>query len=175
MTAIRGALAIALCVSAVTTACDREKREFTLPAPSVRVGAPADAGATIFAHYERNAQALATGKRLFTWYNCNGCHASGGGGSGPALMDDVWIYGSEPITIYQTIYSGRPNGMPAFGGRIPENQLWQLVAYVRSLAGLGSRDAAPNRDDAMLGHPPEAELDEQKPKTATPSGASSRP
>ena len=127
------------------------------------------------AYYEHNAQALATGKRLFTWYNCNGCHASGGGGSGPALMDDVWIYGSEPTTIYQTIHDGRPNGMPSFGSRIPEDQIWQLVAYVRSLAGLGATDAAPNRDDAMLGHPPEAQLDEQKPKIATPSGASSRP
>jgi cytochrome c oxidase cbb3-type subunit 3 len=169
MTAVRGALAIALCMSAVT-ACEREKREFTPPAPTARVGAQ-----DIIASYERNAQALAAGKRLFTWYNCKGCHASGGGGSGPALMDDVWIYGSDPMTIYLTIYSGRPNGMPAFGGRIPESHIWQLVAYVRSLAGLGSRDAAPNRDDAMLGHPPEAQLDEQKPKTATPSEASSRP
>jgi cytochrome c oxidase cbb3-type subunit 3 len=90
-------------------------------------------------------------------------------------MDDVWIYGSEPMTIYETISSGRPNGMPAFGARMTEDQVWQLVAYVRSLAGLGSRDAAPNRDDAMLGHPPEAQLDAQTPKTATPSAASSRP
>jgi len=173
MTAIRGAHAIALCVSAVT-ACEREKREFTPPAQGARVGAQADAGA-IIAYYEHNAQALATGKRLFISYNCKGCHASGDGGSGPALMDDVWIYGSEPMTVYLTIYGGRPNGMPAFGGRIPENQIWQLIAYVRSLAGPGSRDAASNRDDAMLGHPPEAQVDEQKPKTATASGASSRP
>lgn len=159
-------------MSAVT-ACERAKRDFTLPAQGARVGALADAGA-IFAHYERNAQALATGRRLFTWYNCNGsCDRRRG--SGPARMDGVWIYGSEPMTIYQTIYGGRPNGMPAFGGRIPENQLWPLVAYVRSLAGLGSRDAARDRDDPMLGHPPEAQLDEQKPKTATPSGAPSRP
>jgi hypothetical protein len=32
-----------------------------------------------------------------------------------------------------------------------------------------------NRDDAMLGHPPEAPLDEQKLKMATPSRAPSRP
>jgi len=174
MTAIRGAFALALCMSALT-ACERERREFTLPAPSARVGARGDAGAIDIASYERNAQALATGKRLFSWYNCTGCHASGGGGSGPALMDDVWIYGSDPLTIYLTIHDGRANGMPGFGGRIPEHQIWQLVAYVRSLAGLGSGDAAPNRDDAMLGHPPEAQLDPQTPKTSTPSGASSRP
>jgi cytochrome c oxidase cbb3-type subunit 3 len=173
MTVIGAAFAIALCILAAT-ACEREKREFTLPAKKARVGARADADA-IIASYERNAQALATGKRLFTWYNCNGCHASGGGGSGPALMDDVWIYGSDPMTIYLTIYDGRPNGMPGFGTRITENQIWQLVAYVRSLAGLGSSDAAPNRDDAMLGHPPEAQLDAQKPRIATPSGAASRP
>lgn len=112
---------------------------------------------------------------MFTWSNCNGCHASGGAGPAPVRMDGVWIYGSEPMTIYQTIYGGRPNGMPALSGRIPENQLRQLAASVRSLAGLGSRDAARNRDDPMLGHPPEAQFDEQKPKTATPSGAPSRP
>ena len=173
MTVIRSALALALCMSAVA-ACEREQRDFASPELGARAGAGGEAGAVI-AHYERNAQALATGKRLFTWYNCNGCHASGGGGSGPALMDDVWIYGSEPMSIYLTIYGGRPNGMPAFGQRIPAIQIWQLVAYVRSLAGLGSTDAAPNRDDAMLGHPPEAQLDQQTPKMATPSGASSRP
>lgn len=167
-------VAAALVCMLAVTACERERREFASPAPSAAVGARADSGA-IIASYERNAPAVATGKRLFTWYNCNGCHASGGGGSGPALMDDVWIYGSEPLAIYLTIYAGRPNGMPGFGGRIPENQMWQLVAYVRSLAGLGSSDAAPNRDDAMLGHPPEAQLDPQTPKRSTPSGASSRP
>jgi cytochrome c oxidase cbb3-type subunit 3 len=172
MSALR-ALALALC-AATMTACERESRRFDPPIPGARIGAQADAAAMI-SHYEGNAQALANGKRLFGWYNCKGCHASGGGNSGPALMDDVWIYGSDPATIYQTIYGGRPNGMPAYGGRIPEDQIWQLVAYVRSLAGLGPQDAAPNRDDAMLGHPPEAELDKQKPKTATPSGASSRP
>ena len=38
------------------------------------------------------------GKRLFSWYNCIGCHANGGGGIGPPLMDDEWIYGSRPRT-----------------------------------------------------------------------------
>jgi cytochrome c oxidase cbb3-type subunit III len=173
MSAIRGVLAIGLCVTAVA-ACEREKRDFAGRAQGASVAARADPGATI-AYYEGNAQALATGKRLFAWYNCKGCHASGGGGAGPALMDDVWIYGSDPTTIYETISGGRPNGMPAFGARATDEQIWQLVAYVRSLAGLGSPSAAPNRDDAMLGHPPEAMLDQQTPKTATPSGASSRP
>ena len=123
----------------------------------------------MIAHYERNAYALAAGKRLFTWYNCNGCHAGGGGGSGPALMDDVWIYGSEPMTIYQTIAFGRPNGMPAFGTRVPEDQLWQLAAYVRSMSGLAPQDGAPNRDDALLTRTPESFSDKQEPERAQPA------
>ena len=45
--------------------------------------------------YEDNAYHLSEGKRLYTWFNCNGCHAKGGGGSGPPLMDDRWIYGAR--------------------------------------------------------------------------------
>ena len=64
-------------------------------------------------------------------------------------MDDDWIYGGDAPAIYRDASrDGRPNGMPSFGSRIPEDQIWQLVAYVRSLSGLAPQDAAPNRDDA---------------------------
>ncbi len=159
-----------VCVGLLVNACEREHRGFNPPAPGARVQMQADRGAMI-AHYERNAYALSTGKRLWTWYNCNGCHANGGGGSGPALMDDVWIYGGDAQSLYRTIAEGRPNGMPAFGGRIPEDQIWQLVAYVRSLSGLAPLDAAPNRNDAFLTRTPESFSDSQKPERAQPSGA----
>ena len=42
------------------------------------------------AAYYDNAEAVNTGKRLFGQYNCSGCHSNGGGGMGPALMDDEW-------------------------------------------------------------------------------------
>jgi cytochrome c oxidase cbb3-type subunit 3 len=113
--------------------------------------------------YDENAYALAEGKRLFHWYNCTGCHAEGGGGSGPALMDNVWIYGSDTANVFATIVQGRPNGMPAFGGRIPEKEVWQLVAYVRSMSGLVSSQAAPNRPDAMHAKKPESEVERQPP------------
>jgi cytochrome c oxidase cbb3-type subunit 3 len=45
--------------------------------------------------------------------------------------------------------------MPSFRGRIPEEQAWQIVAYVRSMSGLVSSDSAPNRGDTLLGGPPE--------------------
>ena len=53
---------------------------------------------------------------------------------GPSLMDDEWIYGGRLEQIHQTIVEGRPNGMPAWGGKIPDQQIWQIAAYVRSMS-----------------------------------------
>jgi cytochrome c oxidase cbb3-type subunit III len=86
------------------------------------------------AQYYDNADAVGMGKRLFAQFNCNGCHSSGGGGMGPSLMDNQWIYGGRLAQIHQTLVVGRPNGMPAWGGKIPDEQLWQIAAYVRSLS-----------------------------------------
>ena len=80
---------------------------------------------------------LAEGKRLFSQWNCSGCHANGGGGMGPPLMDRTWIYGSSPESVYSSIVRGRPNGMPSFSGRIPQHQL--ADADLRSPAQLFAR------------------------------------
>ena len=170
----RAWLAIAFCAVLLLAACEREKREFD-PGPE---GAQLDKSMVAvdrITHYERNAYALAAGKRLWTWYNCSGCHATGGGGaSGPALMDSKWVHGWDAAAIYESIAAGRPNGMPAFRGRIPEDQLWQLTAYVRSLSGLAPQDGAPNRDDALLTRNPESFSDKQTPRSAEPGGAMGR-
>ena len=125
--------------------------------------------------YEENAQALSEGKRLFAAYNCTGCHAHGGGAIGPALMDEKWIYGSEPQQVFSTIVEGRPNGMPSFGPRVPAYQIWQLVAYVRSLSGLVDKQAAPGRDDAMQLDKPENSRSTEKPIDSNPSQSEERP
>ena len=110
--------------------------------------------------YEENAYAVNEGKRLFDWYNCSGCHAHGGGGMGPPLMDDEWIYGSEPGHLYDTIVEGRPNGMPSYGGHIPNEQVWKLVAYVRALGQLTHKSASPGRNDSL--YPGESEQYRQR-------------
>lgn len=84
--------------------------------------------------YYDNADAVGQGKRLYNQYNCVGCHFNGGGGIGPPLMDDIWIYGGRLDQIYDSVYQGRPNGMPAWGGKIPDQQIWQIAAYVRSMS-----------------------------------------
>ncbi len=100
--------------------------------------------------YEGNAQAISEGQRLFNWYNCAGCHGvHGGGGIGPPLTSQQLIYGSAPDNIFDTITKGRPRGMPSWGGRIPESQIWQLVAFVRSLSGKEPLNATPARSDSL--------------------------
>ena len=117
--------------------------------------------------YSENAYALAEGKHLFVYMNCVGCHANGGGGMGPPLMDATWLYGSSPEEVYKTILHGRPNGMPAFAGRLPDYQLWQLAHYVRSISGLAERYAAPGRADHMKSKPPENSIEPVTPRPAT--------
>jgi cytochrome c oxidase cbb3-type subunit 3 len=121
--------------------------------------------------YEENAYALSQGKSLFRKFNCSGCHSQGGGGMGPALMDDKWTYGSEPANVYATIVQGRPNGMPAFGGHLTNEQVWQLVAYVRSMSGQVREDAAPSRSDEFQTAPPEGRREKEVPKNAADAAA----
>src|SRR5947209_5761703 len=46
--------------------------------------------------YANNAFALSQGQQLYKQYNCNTCHANGGGDIGPPFTDEKWIYGAEP-------------------------------------------------------------------------------
>jgi cytochrome c oxidase cbb3-type subunit 3 len=54
--------------------------------------------------------------------------------------------------------------MPAFGGRVPDQQVWQLVAYVQSLSGQTPQDASPGRDDDMSEKKPEMRKERERPK-----------
>ncbi|HET7457188.1 MAG TPA: c-type cytochrome [Gemmatimonadaceae bacterium] len=84
--------------------------------------------------YEGNARARATGAQLFVAYNCIDCHgADGSGAMGPSLADGRWHFGGAPAEVFESIYQGRPDGMPSWGGRIADDQIWMLVTYVRSL------------------------------------------
>lgn len=84
--------------------------------------------------YYGDQVALAEGRRLFLWYNCYGCHGGhGGGGMGPSLRDPRWRYGDSDAHIFASIAEGRGNGMPAWGSKIPSDQIWKLVAYIKSM------------------------------------------
>jgi cytochrome c oxidase cbb3-type subunit 3 len=152
--------AAALACLAALTSCQREKRDLR-PAPvqaalfgnsaresTLQPGGPL-AGQQVNNPFHGNAYGISEGQRLFSWYNCSGCHSHGGGGMGPPLIKKDWIYGGEPENLFDTIVKGRPNGMPTWGGRIPEYQVWQLVAYIRSLNEEQPKSATPVRSDEM--------------------------
>jgi cytochrome c oxidase cbb3-type subunit III len=164
----------------IAVACEREERGFRVQTPdSNRIAAKRmtdlQAGQTtatpeVRNEYENNAQALSTGKQLFEQMNCVGCHAHGGGAIGPPLMDAKWIYGSQPDQIFATIVEGRPNGMPSFRGKLPDYQVWQIAAYVRSLSGQVPKHAAPGRSDDMQYATPENSTHQEKPLQGGPAG-----
>jgi cytochrome c oxidase cbb3-type subunit 3 len=156
--ALTGLCALAL-AGVLLAGCPREERRFrSLPASSVRpevarmselqpgppTGDPAAANPNI-----KNAAAISDGMELYLQMNCVGCHFHGGGGIGPPLMDQKWIYGSDPENIFSTIVQGRPNGMPAFRAKLTDDQVWKIVAYVQSLGGLPDQSALPGRPDHL--------------------------
>lgn len=149
---VRAAVLVAVLVAVLALAgCRRETRPPPPPPASAVPGQSLEAsGAEHTAkRYEENAYAVSQGMTWYRAYNCNGCHANGGGNMGPPLMDAAWRYGADPASVYATIANGRPNGMPAFGAHVPEDQLWQLVAYVRSMSGQLREDVAPTRGDTL--------------------------
>ena len=94
--------------------------------------------------YAGNAAAANEGRQLFVQYNCSGCHGGrAGGGMGPSLRDSFWTYGSRDAQLLGSITEGRPAGMPAWGGRIPEDQMWKIITYIRTLGTPQEPDAPP--------------------------------
>jgi cytochrome c oxidase cbb3-type subunit 3 len=97
-------------------------------------GMPIPRGMVLRNPYEGNAGAVATGAKLFVAYNCIDCHgADGSGAMGPSLADGRWHFGGTNAEVYESIYQGRPDGMPAWGSLLSSDQIWTLVTYVRSL------------------------------------------
>ena len=158
--------------------CDRERRESrgsplaeSAPAAVAPTGFAAGPGGALGAadprdeEYRGNAYHVSQGQLLYDRFNCVGCHARGGGAMGPALMDAEWIYGSRMDQIVATIAEGRPNGMPSWRGRITEQQMWQLAAYVLSLSGNVPKDVPPSRGDNIgTIEPPTLKDDEDVPQ-----------
>lgn len=62
---------------------------------------------------------------------CHGIHAEGG--KGPALNRGEFAAGDRDIDIYRVIARGVPGSeMPAFGARNTEENIWRMVAFLRT-------------------------------------------
>jgi len=66
---------------------------------------------------------------------CHGADAKGNSAVGaPDLTDNVWLYGSTPSKITQTIMFGRAGVMPAQKAALGDDKVHLLAAYVYSLS-----------------------------------------
>jgi cytochrome c oxidase cbb3-type subunit 3 len=108
-------------------------------------------------------QAAVEGGRAAFRVNCVQCHGSGAAGAKgyPNLNDDDWLWGGDLKTIEYTITHGvrnpdhpqtRMSQMPAFGrdGILNDQQIGDLVAYVRMISSQRSADAAAQRGAALF-------------------------
>ena len=95
-------------------------------------------------------ESIAAGKKAYDT-NCGGCHGNvaqgadkagivisviedSGGKQPPDLTDDKWDNGSTDGEIFMTIKKGiAPTMMAPWEGRIPDNDIWSIVNYVRSI------------------------------------------
>ncbi|MDQ6779877.1 MAG: c-type cytochrome [Candidatus Eremiobacteraeota bacterium] len=107
-----------------------------VPLGDVAGAAQSNLSAQIPNPYGRDPQAVQQGHELFIKMNCAGCHGYGAKGAmGPNLTDGYWRYGGVPASIFNSIYQGRPQGMPAWNPALPPQDIWKLVAYIQSLGG----------------------------------------
>ena len=91
------------------------------------------------------------GERLFGQYGCSSCHPLEGQGRGPnlrgvygtrisladgrsALVDDAFIRESILNPNAHVVAGYKPDIMPSYQGQISEEQLLQLIVYIKSLA-----------------------------------------
>ncbi|RMJ06012.1 Cbb3-type cytochrome c oxidase subunit CcoP2 [Marinobacter litoralis] len=90
-----------------------------------------------FSGREKEAEAAEAGAAVFA-QACAACHGADGKGmhavGAPNLTDDIWLYGSTYEWIKETVVNGRQNQMPAQKGRLTDDQIHILAAYVYSLS-----------------------------------------
>jgi copper transport protein len=101
--------------------------------------------ATRTAPVERSAGAISEGGRLFL-QNCASCHGESGQGDGPqseflevhpANLTQAHVDTHTDSDLYWWIQNGIEPAMPGFDEQLTEEQIWQLIYYVRSLRGPG--------------------------------------
>jgi cytochrome c oxidase subunit 2 len=98
------------------------------------------------------------GEKLFNDFACSTCHKEDGSGRGPVLngvpgstvqladgssvvADDNYLHESIVMSVAKVVRGYQPI-MPVFQGQISEEQVMQLIAYIKSLKAPGTAPAA---------------------------------
>jgi putative heme-binding domain-containing protein len=80
-------------------------------------------------------KAAETGRWMFRIF-CAPCHGIGAdGGRGPDLTRGTYTAGDRDADLFRVISTGVPGSeMAPYGGRLESDQIWRLVAYIRSVS-----------------------------------------
>ena len=93
----------------------------------------APAGTAVKNPFEGKPEAIKEGDKIFD-AKCSECHMDGTGGAGPNLTDDTWIYGGTDAEVFESISRGRKGGMPSWKSDLSKDDIWKVVAFIRSIA-----------------------------------------
>ena len=121
-----------------------------VPAPGAGQNVTSQPAASVTNPVRSTPESIAAGKRAYD-ANCAACHgnlAQGAVKAGmtisiieeqrgkqpPDLTDEQWDHGSSDGDIFTVIKRGvPPTMMPGFDGRIPDEDIWNIVNYLRTL------------------------------------------
>jgi cytochrome c oxidase cbb3-type subunit 3 len=102
--------------------------------------------------YTGNAAAIEEGRGLYNT-TCTGCHGANGaaGEIGPGLAVPGRSYSrNSDAQIFDAVKNGVPaTVMPAHGGKLSDDQIWKITAYVKGLRGTAID--APSPGDVAAG------------------------
>ncbi|MCY3964806.1 MAG: c-type cytochrome [Acidobacteria bacterium] len=106
----------------------------TPPAPADTAAEPAMSSSPVAA-YLGDPAAITAGRRMFRAVCTGYCHSTTPGVTkdAPNLFDCDWDHGSTDADLYRVINQGVPDTeMLPFEGKIPEDTIWKVIAYMRS-------------------------------------------
>jgi cytochrome c oxidase cbb3-type subunit III len=97
--------------------------------------------------YQGRSDAIEAGRRLFAGM-CSGCHgAQAEGGRGPNLEDGQIVRLKDDHHLFDSIRKGVPGrDMPPFN--LPDEQIWQLLAFIHSLSAPAAESQVPGDPEA---------------------------
>jgi mono/diheme cytochrome c family protein len=91
---------------------------------------------------EATRESIGTGRTRYV-YACRQCHGNRGQGDGDMshaggvpsdFTDDIWQHGETDGEIYLVIRDGVSADMQPYQNQIPEEDIWHLVNYLKSLS-----------------------------------------
>lgn len=102
-----------------------------------------EAGQALANPIEATSESIAKGRQRYV-FTCRQCHGNTGRGDGdmshaggePAdFTDAVWQHGDTDGELFLVIRDGVTADMLGYANQIPEEDMWHLVNYIKTLEG----------------------------------------